>query len=159
MDDFITVYDLLESGYRGMGWALALGGLLLAVLGYLVWLKPDSRGERIYRRSLSLVWVLACSVTLGYHYRGYSTYFELVNALRDGNAQQTTGVITAVQAEGYFLYVDVEGQRFRCSRHQWPFYLGFWPGDFPLQPTFLVKVHTVDEIIVRLAIHRASLAE
>jgi hypothetical protein len=156
--DFITVYNLSESGYRGIGWFLSLGTLLIAVLVYLILFKPDSRGERIYRISLSLIWLLACIALLVYHYRAYSVYSELVGALRNGDAQQTTGVITYVQVEGYFLYFDLEGQRFRCSRHQWPFRLGFHPGDFLLKPTFLASVYKVDDVVVRLDIHRANLS-
>ena len=157
MDRFVTVYDLAEQGYRGTGWFLALAGLLLLILFYVYWLKPDSRGERIYRLSVLLVWLAACSALLAYHWRGYSMYRDLVQALHNGQSRQTTGAVTLVQPDGYFLFFDVDGQRFRCSRHEWPFRLGFHPEDFPLRPTFLVRVFTVDNVIVRLQIHRASL--
>ncbi|MBN1379125.1 MAG: hypothetical protein JXA04_07795 [Gammaproteobacteria bacterium] len=158
-NNFITVYNLLDAGYRGTGWFLALAGLLLFILVYIFWLKPDSRGERIYRLSVILIWLLACSVLLTYHYRGYRAYSGFAHSLRNGDAQQTVGAITYVQAEDYFLYFDVDGKRFRCSRHQWPFRLGFQPGDFVLKPTFLVGIYTVDEVIVRLDVHRATLGD
>lgn len=158
MNDFITVFDLIDNGYRGTNWFLLLSAVLLLALIYLVWLKPDSKGERIYRLSLSLIWLLACAALIAYHYKAYSIHSEFARSLRNNEAEHTTGVITFVQAEGYFLYFDLEGQRFRCSRHQWPFRLGFQPGDFSLLPTFLVSVFTVNDVIVRLDVHRANLS-
>lgn len=157
MDDYVTVFDLIECGYRSIKWFLILAGILLVLLVYIVRLKPDSRGEKIYRSSVAACWILALGCLLLYHYYGYSTFKHYAQVLRSGKALQTAGAITFVQAEGYFLYFDIDGKRFRCSSSQRPYYLGMHPADFPLKPTFLVRVFSVDDVIVRLQVHRTHL--
>lgn len=157
--DFQTVFNLLETGYRGVTWALAGGALLAGGAVYVVRLKPDGGGERLYRNLLAVVLGLGVAGFAVYQARAYGTYLGLAAALEKGEAERTVGHVTAVFAEGYFLVFDVDGKRLRTSRYEWPYRLGFHPGDFTLTPTLLVRVDTVEDVVVRLGLHRAHLSE
>lgn len=156
-DTFYTVFDLIETGYRGQTWALVLGGLLFLGAVYVFWLKPQTPGDRVYRYTLAALLAAGLVAYSAYQVRTYGKYRELVEALQAGAAERTVGHISAVWSEGHSLYFDVGGRRMRTSRYEWPYRLGFHPGEFPLQPTFLVRVDRVGDVVVRLQVHRAHL--
>lgn len=156
---FQTVFDLLETGYRGQTWGVILGLLLVLGVIYVVRLKPQTSGDRLYRYCVVVVLVTCIGGYGAYQFRTYGQYRELAAALERGETETTVGHISFVWSDGHYQYFDVDGRRMRGSRYEWPYWLGFHPGSFPLRPTFLVKVDQVDDVVVRLQVHRVHLGQ
>ena len=153
-ESFITVFDLIETGYRGLNWSIVLGALLLTAVVYLILLRPQTTGDKVYRYGFAVVVLIAVVAFSIYQFRVFSTYLGFANALKSGNTEVVTGHIANLFYEDYFFYIDVEGQRLRSSKYEWPYSFGYHSDDFQLKPTFLIRAHLVDQVIVRLQVHK-----
>lgn len=152
-DSFVTVYELAESGYRAMPWLLGLGAFFIAAGFYIYSLKPASRGETLYRNGLVLFVLLAFAAFTAYHLRAYLFFHHMLTQLGSGQARVVSGHVTALYRKGYYLYIDVEGQRLSVSRYEWPYKMGVHPQDISLKKMFLIKVYLVDDVVARLQVH------
>lgn len=153
-ESFITVFDLIETGYRGLHWSIALGVLLLSAVIYVLLLRPQTTGDKVYRYGFAIVVLIALVAFSIYQFRVLNTYLSFSNTLKSDNAEVVTGHIANLFYEDYFFYIDVEGRRLRSSKYEWPYSFGYHSDDFPLKPTFLIRAHLVDQVIVRLQVHK-----
>jgi hypothetical protein len=154
---FQTVFDLQQTGYRDSLWFF-VGFLLFIIAAVLIdrYARNDS-SERTFRLVLWCVWSLILAGFLLLHALAYNEYAKLRKLLLDGDVLEVTGHIAYIGTRDNFDILGVDGHEFRLSGLRMPYRLGFQAEEFPLRPTFLVKVTTVEDVVVLLQIHKVHL--
>ncbi|MBA3582497.1 MAG: hypothetical protein H0W44_08625 [Gammaproteobacteria bacterium] len=154
MNDFVTVYDISQAGYVDQYQALLVFVSLLLVSIILLYKTAKDVEDRLFRYVGVSVFLLIAVSYGAYQYPFYKSYQHLKIELEAGRANQFAGIVWRLGETQSFSFFDTAEERFRYSPLVMPHRLGFQAKYFNIQKGYLVQVATVDEVIVRLAVHK-----
>ena len=150
--DFYTAFDIAQTGYRDWPDTVVAVVLFLGCAAAIYFWGRNDRDARALKIILWSIFAVILSFVGLIQGAAFLQYVELKkNALHD--SETTTGHIAYLKqrlGEGEF---GVNGREFFFSDKRKPLRYGYQQNDFQLQPTYLVRVTSVDGVIVKLEVH------